>query len=66
MIEVVEAQRPITKRYRICREYRTSAGIATEAVGLYLHAYSPERAIEHAVKLYPWLSGKLVALPEES
>ena len=66
MIQVIEADRPMTKRYRICKQRMTRAGLATESVGLFLHAYSPERAIEHAVKLMPWLSGKLVALPEES
>lgn len=64
-MEVQEvAEQPRSQRWRIAKERRTYAGIATELVGLTLHAESKEKAIEHAAKLFPWLSGKLVALPE--
>lgn len=65
MIQVQEAaEQPRTRRYRICRERRTYAGIATELVGLTMHAPTPEEAINRARHLMPWLSGKLVALEE--
>jgi membrane protein YdbS with pleckstrin-like domain len=65
-IQVVDIERPVSRAFRIARETKTTAGIKTELIGLTLHAASAELAIQRAKKLFPWATGVLVALPQES
>lgn len=55
----------MTKRFRICKERKTRAGVATESIGLILHAESAEQAVTNARQLFGQY-GALVALPEEN
>jgi hypothetical protein len=51
-------------RWRICKERRTSAGIATEDCGLILHASDAGTAVANAKALGMFGGMKLVAIPE--
>lgn len=51
-------------RWRICKERRTSAGIATEDCGLILHARDAAQAVANAKALGMFGGMKLVAIPE--
>jgi hypothetical protein len=62
---VVEPQVTPTRRFRLCREVRTDAGIRTDALGLILHATSAEQAVTNARQLFGHY-GALVAYPEEN
>jgi hypothetical protein len=55
----------MTRRYRICRETRTRAGIRTDALGLIIHASSAEQAVTNARQLFGHY-GVLVAYVEEN
>lgn len=52
--------------WNICRERRTAAGIATEQLGLRIHAATAARAVEQAKSLGIGIGLKLVAIQEAS
>jgi carbohydrate-selective porin OprB len=52
-------------RWKICKERRTPAGIATESVGLILHAETAEQAVANAKQMFGHY-GALVALEERN
>jgi hypothetical protein len=53
-----------TQRYRICKERRTYAGIATEDTGLIVSAANAEQAVANAKQLPMFAGLKLVAIAE--
>jgi hypothetical protein len=55
----------MTRRYRLCKERKTPAGIATESIGLILWAESPQQAVTNARQLFGHY-GALVAYVEEN
>lgn len=56
----------LARRFRICRERKTRAGLATEDLGLILHAPSAEAAVANAKALGMFTGLALIAIPEAS